>query len=318
MNEEIIAMLKLDMMGEHQAIIQYLAHAYAMGEVSLAYEVEAISRDEMRHLDWLADLIVELGGEPTMERAPVDFSPGTVSEQMLKNVATEQVAIDQYRDHLEAIADPHVRLVLTRIVHDELVHKGLFAGYSAEAQSEALQNVSVVEPSTETGKRAEEILNQGVRHEYTVILQYLYHAFLARDKELAEEMQDIAVNEMQHMGWLAEALVGEHGAPDLSHSDLVLADEPQKMLEADIAAEREVTHNYTEQLTELTDPDLQGLVERIRDHEIYHDAQFGELLAEAEQEASAEKPAACSQQATSPEPPSTPEIPSVGSLIGQK
>ena len=338
MNQEIIAMLKLDMMGEHQAIIQYLAHAYAMGEVPLAFEVEAISRDEMRHLDWLADVVVGLGGEPAMERAQVDSSPGTVSEQMLKDVEAERVAIGQYRQHLESIDDPHVRLVLTRILHDELVHRGQFAKFSAEAQSEGLQNVPAVEPATETGRRVGDILNQGIRHEYTVTLQYLYHGFLAKDKDLAEEMQNVAINEMQHIGWLAEALVGEGGEPDLSHTDLALTADPEKMLKADIAAEREVTHDYTGQLTELTDPKLQELVGRIRDHEIYHDAVFGELLAEVEGEEEAQREgeggalkecdaprqdvapheSEAPEQGASQRPPPAPTIPSVGSLIGQK
>jgi bacterioferritin len=329
MNEEFVAMLKLDMMGEHQAIIQYLRHAYAMGEVPLAYEVEAIARDEMRHLDWLADLIVEAGGEPTMERAPVDMTPGSVPEQMLKDVAAEQTAIDLYRHHLAASADPHARTVLGRILHDELSHQEQFRKFAAEAEAEALQNVPVSEPTGEPGERVAAILNEGVRHEYTVTLQYLYHGFLAKNCDLREEMQNIAINEMQHIGWLAEALVGRNGTPDLNHLGLTLTADPEKMLKADIAAERAVTHDYTEQLSELTDPKLQGLLGRIRDHEIYHDATFGALLDEVEaEEGETEVSGSCADTspafelpavppATPPVPP-TPAPPSVGSLIGPK
>ena len=49
--EKIIALLNEDLEGEHGAIIQYLTNAYAMGEGEMACEIEAIAREEMRHLD---------------------------------------------------------------------------------------------------------------------------------------------------------------------------------------------------------------------------------------------------------------------------
>ena len=53
--DKTIALLNQDLEGEHGAIVQYLSHAYAMGEGEMACEIEAIAREEMRHLDWLAD-----------------------------------------------------------------------------------------------------------------------------------------------------------------------------------------------------------------------------------------------------------------------
>ena len=50
-------MLNYDIESEHGAIIQYLIHAYAMGEGEMACEIEAIAREEMRHLDWLAEKV---------------------------------------------------------------------------------------------------------------------------------------------------------------------------------------------------------------------------------------------------------------------
>ena len=57
-NEEIIALLNQDLEGEHGAIIQYLTHAYAIGEGEMVCEIEAIAREEMRHLDWLAEEMI--------------------------------------------------------------------------------------------------------------------------------------------------------------------------------------------------------------------------------------------------------------------
>jgi bacterioferritin len=63
--DKIIALLNQDLGGEHTAIIQYLTHAYAMGESEMACEIEAIAREEMRHLDWLAEKLVDKKGSGT-------------------------------------------------------------------------------------------------------------------------------------------------------------------------------------------------------------------------------------------------------------
>lgn len=51
MKDNVVGLLKKDMEGEHAAIIQYLVHAYGMGEGEMACEIEAIAREEMRHFD---------------------------------------------------------------------------------------------------------------------------------------------------------------------------------------------------------------------------------------------------------------------------
>jgi len=78
--DKIIALLNQDLEGEHAAIIQYLTHAYAMGEGEMACEIEAIAREEMRHLDWLAETIVSLGGTPNLKRGDTRMSGESVSD----------------------------------------------------------------------------------------------------------------------------------------------------------------------------------------------------------------------------------------------
>jgi len=324
----VIGMLRQDMRGEHQAIVQYLNHAYRLGNEELACEIEAIAREEMRHLDWLADAITELGGDPSMERDAPDFSHASAPEQMAKNVDLEQVAIDQYREHIEAIPDEGIRRMLARIVHDEQVHKAQFADLRSEAQAwiESLPESDA--PPTPKGppRRLVDILNQGIRHEYTVVLQYLFHSFMAEDKEAAEELQNAAINEMQHMGWLSEELAERDVPPKMDHSKLFLSDDLEANLEADIAVEQEVTRDYSAQLAEIDVEDIRALVTRIRDHEIYHDARFRDLLEEVREHAQA-KPDPCEpveeasqpdtvsvqEQATESQRP--PDPPIIGSLI---
>ena len=65
---KLIDMLNADIASEHGAIVQYLTHAYAIGEGEVACEIEGIAREEMRHLDWLAETVVDLGGTPSLSR----------------------------------------------------------------------------------------------------------------------------------------------------------------------------------------------------------------------------------------------------------
>jgi len=311
--KEIIALLTADMRGEHQAIIQYLRHAYMTAGVKES-SIEAVARDEMRHLDWLADAITELGGDPTMERDQVDMASGSAAGQMLKDVGLEQVAINQYRDHIARISDKKIQRLLSRILQDEIDHKAIFEELAQKAvdaePQEAEQEVDAPD------ERTSAILNEGVRHEYTVILQYLYHSFHAEGKELSEELMNAAINEMQHMGWLSENLAERNGDPDMRHTELVLTDDPKKGLLADIAVEREVTQAYTSQIPELNDVELKELLTRIRDHEIYHEAVFNYLLDEIEEgdEATAE-PKLDETPEPVPEKDAPKTIPTVGSLI---
>ena len=134
--EQIIELLKHDMMGEHQAIIQYLNHAYAMEEGEIPCEIEGIARDEMRHFDWLADVVVELGGDPSMERLAMDSTERPPAEQMRKDIGLEQSAIADYRAHIKAIGDPEIQVLLSRIVQDELRHEDIFRKLVKEAEEE--------------------------------------------------------------------------------------------------------------------------------------------------------------------------------------
>jgi len=313
---KIIALLRKDMMGEQQAIVQYLNHAYNMPEGTVPAEIEAIAREEMYHLDWLADMIVELGGDPTMERDPVDFGAAPAEQQLLKDVDLEQVAIDQYRAHIAMIDDETVRRLLARILQDELVHQEQFRDLAAEAAAEAAAGGASGaeaedgdEPAGKPPERLQALLNKGVRHEYSVVLQYLYHSFVAEDCEASEELQNAAINEMQHLGWLAEHLAEEGGEPDFTHEELVLTRDAITNLEADVAIENQVTQMYTVQIPEVDEEGLKKLLTRIRDHEIYHEAVFSDLLAEARATTASQK-----DETDEPSAPTRPSIPSVGSL----
>ncbi len=312
----IVKMLNADLRDEHGAIIQYLQHAYAVGEGEEACEIEAIAREEMRHFDWLAEAIVELGGKPDMTRGLVDLSGSGPVEWMARDVIAEERAIVQYKEHLAAIDDPRIKRLLERILSDEESHRDDFADLSDELAEEGAEASGPLEVRSAEGEPPQvlDILQQGVRHEYTVILQYLYHNFVMPHCEIGRELEMQAINEMQHMGWLAEEVAEMGGHPDMEHIELSLEGDTAQMLQADIDAERAVTMEYNRQLEQIEDEGLRKLLTRIRDHEIYHDELFSDMLAEVKA-TEAEPKAEPAPQPAAPAPPSPAGKLTVGSLI---
>ncbi|UCH43174.1 MAG: ferritin-like domain-containing protein [Dehalococcoidales bacterium] len=270
---DIIALLNQDLEGEHAAIIQYLTHAYAMGEGEMACEIEAIAREEMRHLDWLAETIVDLGGVPSLQRGEMRMTGQSVAEWMKNDVLQEDDGIKLYKEHIDVIDDPKIKRLLKRILSDEESHRGDFDHFVEKAGREGLKDLR--------GNRSDGVtrmLNWGIEHEYTVILQYIFQSYMTKDEEASKELEDQAINEMQHLGWLAEEMVGASGTPRIEHTDVDQSTETADMLRADIKIEREVADAYDKAAGETDDPGLKELLIRIRDHEIYHIDVFSDLL----------------------------------------
>lgn len=269
---EVISLLNRDIEGEHAAIIQYLGHAYAMGEGEMACEIEAIAREEMRHLDWLAEAVISLEGTPSFTRGDMRSSGKSLEAWMKNDILAETDAIRMYQEHIKLVKDVQIRRTLERILSDEQSHKADFEAFALKSAREKLKD--------QQGKLEDEtadILNWGIEHEYTVILQYLLHSYLAPSGRVKEEMQDQAVNEMQHLGWLAEKLASRGGHPRIEHTAINRSRKAARMLAADIRVEKQVAAEYDRAAKLIPDPKIKKLLTRIRDHELYHVKVFTDL-----------------------------------------
>jgi rubrerythrin len=87
---------------------------------------------------------------------------------------------------------------------------------------------------------------------------------------------------MQHLGWLAEKMVGSSGSPRIEHTEVDRSTRTADMLRADIKVEQEVAEAYDRAAKEVKEKDLRQLLLRIRDHEVYHTEVFTDLLREEE------------------------------------
>lgn len=123
---------------EFTAIAQYLYHHFYFQRVDeeLGKLLEGISIIEMHHMEMLAELIIQLGGDPryggTQSTGCQYWSgvfPGygyTLCERLQLDLKAERDAIQIYRYHIQLIHDPCVQAVLERIILDEEHHICLF------------------------------------------------------------------------------------------------------------------------------------------------------------------------------------------------
>lgn len=119
---EIINLLNQDLSGELEAILIYMRNSFVADECKPSRAMEEIARDEMRHAEKLAELIVGLGGIPSMVYRELDFGRKGTKGALSRIVALEKGAIAMYKEHIEAIPDENIRKTLTHILHEEEVH----------------------------------------------------------------------------------------------------------------------------------------------------------------------------------------------------
>ncbi|MBN1877267.1 MAG: ferritin-like domain-containing protein [Anaerolineae bacterium] len=295
-NNELIQMLQAAVQDEHAAIIQYLRHAYLMGEGELACEIEGIAREEMRHFWILSRWIVDLGGQPVTQRGFTDLAGTTAPERMQRNVAAEDRAITMYQDYLTRIQNPDLRADIVHILADEMRHHDDFVHFvdvaTRELQAEAATTVEgdAAAAAGETLLPADqEALSWGVSHEYAALLQYLVHSFLTKDKdeEISSQLMTQAINEMQHLGWFGEELGGQGLEIPLDHHPLTLPSGPAAMLAADVQLEHETAAMYAQFIEQITDPGAKGVIDDARGQELYHENLFKRLLKRLPPEAAA-------------------------------
>lgn len=139
-NEDLIKMLNADITGEIEAILTYLRHQFVCGVCEISRTMEETARDEMRHVEWLSETVVGLGGIPTIEHTQLHLEGEGLPAMLKRDVGLEEMAINQYQDHIDAITDPKIRHLLRKIMNEEIEHRDEFAdklhGLSIETQSQ--------------------------------------------------------------------------------------------------------------------------------------------------------------------------------------
>jgi bacterioferritin len=124
--KETIRLLNEAFVHEIEATMLYVRNAFIMPQCDPSRVTEAIAVDEMRHMNWLADLIVKRGGKPSMEHKELDFGGDDLRSQLENQVVHETEAIEMYKRQIGLIDDAEVVGVLKHILDEEKRHRKEF------------------------------------------------------------------------------------------------------------------------------------------------------------------------------------------------
>ncbi len=270
--EKIINYFNYNITLEHSAIIQYLFHAYTLGdEAGIEDDLEEIAREEMRHLRMFAHKVVELGGEPAIsDRAAVFLHAPTPAELLNLDVEAEQMAIDEYSKQYEDINDEGARRILERVVNDESSHQHLFINLKEKLTEKEMTGEA--SPLDENKLKIVEILNKTLERQYKLILENLYQSFITRHKNpyLSDELEQKAIDKMKHYGWIAEEVAEMGGEPEVKLPEIDKVKDENKIIEKNLQEEKESPKIFENLSNEIKDPDLQWILKRIQKREIHY------------------------------------------------
>ena len=266
---EVMASLNTDVSMEHGAILQYLIHGAQLRDSHLGDLVRRTAREEMWHLEWLAEAIRARGGTLGLDRADI-FTSASITESIGADVLTEDAALQHYAITLGLIgdSDPELTALIERIVDDEKHHRAAFAALAQRVAvdgDDALAATPAIEPQDLA------VAGPVVGTEYGSALQYLWNKYGVGDCDAGEAYFDLAVDEMHHLLWAALYTAGFGkpqapptpdwvGLPVSGDDALIRADELEKRAES----------FYAGKVGEAANPDLKADLERAAGQHGYH------------------------------------------------
>lgn len=129
--KKIINALNLNLSLEIGAIVQYKYHhvmAQGLESPKIVDLFGKTAKDEMKHMERLAERIDYLGGVPTAKVAKIKVG-GSLRKMIQDDLDGENGAIKLYKEHIKLAAtlgDPTTRLMLEEILTDEEDHAHLW------------------------------------------------------------------------------------------------------------------------------------------------------------------------------------------------
>lgn len=130
----LVAVLNQVLATEIVCVLRYKNHYYmaaGLDSAGVAAEFLQHSAGEQQHADWIAERIVQLGGEPDLDpkglatRAHSEYTDGETLEAMLKeDLVAERIAIESYTEIIRWIGDddPTTRQIMVDILRVEEEH----------------------------------------------------------------------------------------------------------------------------------------------------------------------------------------------------
>jgi bacterioferritin len=278
--KKIVDFLNLNISLEHGAIIQYLFHAYTIGDEDIEGKLEEIAREEMRHLKMFAHTVVDLGGIPSIdERSEVYLEAPDIPSLLQFDIDAEKMAIEEYEKQLKEISDRKIQRILERAIVDEEAHLEIFK----DLKEKVKETFNKKDPKI--NQKEKEILltlNNVLKKQYRKILETLYQSFISRHSNpfLSVELEERAVDKMKHFGWISEEISERGGTPDFSMPSVEKVSKIEDIVSFQEEDEKETSTLFKELSSKVEDNELKWVLERISKREIHY-RDFGEFIKKA-------------------------------------
>lgn len=255
--EKLIAMLNKDLADEHISVIRYLVHAYQSGEdTPLGSMLLAMAREEMWHMDWLADEIGEMGAEPDMKPGVYPHDPTSNASLLRSYIAWEEGLVRGYAVQAAEVDDAGVKRVLMQQSKESAIHMRRFADMLAKL-GPAAEEPLVYADTGELSPQVADRLHQEMTEEYRLVLQHLRHAFVFESDScpVGSELELTAMKHMKHLSHFAEKLAETGHGPEFVPPELDMSSSMATALQSDIKLTREAGDRFAEL---SRSPDLEG------------------------------------------------------------
>jgi bacterioferritin len=245
MNDTIIEMLNADLRDEHASVIRYLIHAYQAGEdTPLGAMLLSMAREEMWHMDWLADEIGEMGAEPDMTPGVYPHDPTSNASLLRSYIEWEDGLVKEYAAQAERVSDPEIKRILLQQSKESNIHSQRFAAALAKLGPEGEEPLTH-EDTGEFSPPMSNRLQDEMTDEYGLVLQHLRHAFVfERDHPEMGELELVAMRHMKHLSHFAEELAESGHEPKFEPPEIDKTRSLEPALEADLQLTQEARERF--------------------------------------------------------------------------
>jgi bacterioferritin len=132
--KRVIEVLNEALATELVCVLRYKRHFYMANGVNsegVKAEFAQHATEEQQHADWIAERIVQLGGEPDfnpailVKRSHAEYVPGTDLQSMIReDLVAERIAIESYGEVIRWLGDddPTTQRLLKEILKTEEEH----------------------------------------------------------------------------------------------------------------------------------------------------------------------------------------------------
>jgi bacterioferritin len=248
--QELIDMLNKDLADEHVSVTRYLIHAYQAGEdTPLGSMMLSMAREEMWHMDWLADEIGEMGAEPDMKQGVYPHDPTSNATLLRSYIAWEEGLVKAYMAQAAAVDKADIKRILMQQAKESGIHAKRFAAMLEKLGPEAEEPL-VYEDTGAFSSEMSTRLESEMLDEYQLVLQHLRHAFVFEDEScpVSSGLELTAMRHMKHLSHFAEELAESGRALEFLHPEIDMSRSVGGALESDL----ELTHRARKRFIELS------------------------------------------------------------------